>query len=229
MISDIKNNIIAMLLMVSTAILTMVLHPSEKLVHARPPVNYAAIVPSSFSDWKEMKTSTAQIIDPQQRETLDRIYSQTVGRTYVNSNGYRIMLSLAYGETQRGNMQLHHPEVCYPAQGFAVRTNKTGAINAADRSIPVRRLETAFENSRYEPVTYWALVGSKITLGSFSRKIIEIQHGLKGEIADGMLFRISSIDRDSEFAFRMQEKFVLDLVSSLSKEDQVKLIGTADE
>lgn len=229
MISDIKNNIIVMLMMISTAVLTIILHPSEKLVHAKPPVNYSAIIPSSFSDWQEIKTSSAQIIDPQQKETLDRIYSQTVARTYVNSQGYRIMLSLAYGETQRGNMQLHHPEVCYPAQGFAVRTNKTGVINAAERSFPVRRLETAFENSRYEPVTYWALVGNQITLGSFWRKIIEMQHGLRGEIADGLLFRISSIDRDSEAAFQTQEKFALDLLSNLSSEDRAKIIGTLDE
>lgn len=218
-----------MLMMVLTAIFTILLHPSDKLVHAKPPVDYSTLVPTSFADWSEIKTSTAQIIDPQQKETLDKTYSQLVGRTYVNANGYRIMLSLAYGETQRGNMQLHHPEVCYPAQGFAVRSNKTGKIDSVSGSFPVRRLETAFENTRYEPVTYWALVGNEITLGSFSRKIIEIQHGMRGEIADGLLFRISSIDRDSESAFVAQEKFINDLLANLSIEDRAKLIGKINE
>ena len=30
------------------------------------------------------------------------------------------MLMIAYGESQSDRLQLHHPEVCYTAQGFRV-------------------------------------------------------------------------------------------------------------
>src|SRR6267378_4531886 len=85
---------------------------------------------------------------------LDKLYSQILTRTYVNSAGYRIMLSLAYGSDQRGSLQAHKPEVCYPAQGFALQANEAASIATSYGAIPVRRLLTSL-GARKEPVTYW--------------------------------------------------------------------------
>jgi len=52
---------------------------------------------------------------------LDKLYSQILNRVYVNATGYRIMLLLAYGSDQHGSLQADKPEVCYPAQGFALQ------------------------------------------------------------------------------------------------------------
>jgi EpsI family protein len=51
----------------------------------------------------------------------DELYSQFLNRVYVNATGYRIMLLLAYGSDQHGSLQADKPEVCYPAQGFALQ------------------------------------------------------------------------------------------------------------
>ena len=77
-------------------------------------------VPQSFGDWTELPDQPAQVVNPQTKELLDTLYSQILTRTYVNKDGYRIMLSMAYGDDQRGGLQAHRPEVCYPAQGFKV-------------------------------------------------------------------------------------------------------------
>mgnify|MGYP000496771242 CR=1 FL=1 len=53
------------------------------------------------------------------QEMLARLYSQVVSRVYLDSTtGKTVMLSLAYGEEQNKQSQVHLPEVCYPAQGF---------------------------------------------------------------------------------------------------------------
>jgi len=71
--------------------------------------------PITPNDWREDPQRIVQVVDPQTRELLDKLYSETLSRTYVNANGYRIMLSLAYGSDQRDSLQVHKPEVCYPA------------------------------------------------------------------------------------------------------------------
>jgi hypothetical protein len=70
-------------------------------------------VPKSFGEWKELPDQGTQVVNPQTKALLDKLYSQTLSRTYVNKDGYRIMLSLAYGDDQRGGLQAHRPEVCY--------------------------------------------------------------------------------------------------------------------
>ncbi len=57
------------------------------------------MIPKQFGDWREEPQRIVQVINPQSQELLDKLYSETLTRTYVNAGGYRIMLSLAYGGT----------------------------------------------------------------------------------------------------------------------------------
>ena len=93
--------------------------------------------------------------------------------------------------------------------------------------IMVRRLETQFGDSRYEPVTYWTIVGDQQSLGGWDRKLSEIRHGLRGEIVDGLLFRVSSIDRNSAQAFQLQDTFVKDIVAAMTPQARQQLAGLA--
>ena len=91
------------------------------------------------------------------------------------------MLSIAYGADQADDdVQLHYPEVCYPAQGFRVTNNRTAVLNLPEGDVRVRRLDTQFGDSRFEPVTYWTIVGDQQSLSGWDRKISEIRHGLRG-------------------------------------------------
>ena len=65
-------------------------------------------VPQTFGDWT-VTPQPAQVVNPQTKELLDSIYSQILTRTYVHKDGYRIMLSMAYGDDQRGGLQAHRP------------------------------------------------------------------------------------------------------------------------
>lgn len=195
-----------LVMMVITATLGSLLRPHISMADERPPINLATMVPKQFGDWHEDINVVAQVINPQQQETLSKIYSQTLSRTYVNSNGYRIMLSIAYGKNQSDSLQLHKPEVCYPAQGFSLKKLTHGSLHLGNRNIPVTRLLTQL-GKRIEPVTYWTVVGDHIVTSGINKKLTEIEYAVDGRIPDGMLIRFSSIDSSASVAYDEQERF----------------------
>jgi len=187
-------------------------------------ISLETMVPKQFADWAELPERSAQVVNPQTQELLDKLYSQLLTRTYVNKDGYRIMLSLAYGDDQRGGLQAHRPEICYPAQGFNLGSIQDGALATPYGNIDVRRLSTSL-GQRVEPVTYWLTVGDRVIKSTLEKRIEEIRLGLTGQIPDGLLFRVSSIDTDAVRGFSMQQKFTADMMSSVPAETRRQLSG----
>ena len=220
-----RRAIVAALIMALAAALAWFLTPTHRLADENP-IQLETMIPMAFGDWVVDRNAHGGVVNPQQTDLINRLYSQTLSRTYINSKtGARIMLSIAYGEDQRDSMQVHYPEVCYPAQGFEVRSKRVGELVSASGSIPVRRLETALNNSRFEPVTYWTMLGDQAQLGGIKKKFAEMRYGLRGLIVDGLLFRVSSINRDSDSAFRSQEVFVGDLLANIPAATRHRLTG----
>ena len=212
------------LVMVSTAIATYQLQPTNKLSEQSFAIDLNVMVPKTFSGWQLMAIPNTMIIDPQQAENLARIYTQTLSRTYVNREGYRVMLSIAYGDDQRDSMAMHYPEVCYPAQGFRLNSSEIDILDTRHGSIPIKRLETAL-GGRREPVTYWHTVGDRVVRKGVDKKLAEINYGIKGIIPDGLLFRVSSVDGDSSRAFSIQKDFILDILDSMDPSTRSRFAG----
>lgn len=204
--------------------LALALRPTEKIADSGPSVNLDVMIPHAFDEWREEQRNSVQMVDPQQQETIDKIYTQTLSRTYVNSDGYRIMLAVAYGDDQRDSMQIHYPEVCYPAQGFLLKDKQKGDLATENGLIPVIRILTNL-GQRDEPVTYWTIVGNTVFQGGLQKKLAEMRYGLSGKIPDGMLIRISSIDPDAEAAFKIQAQFVNQMLKALPPEYRQKING----
>lgn len=184
------------------------------------------MLPDRFGDWVLDSRGPAVLVNPQTQDMLDRLYSQLVERIYVHRDGYQVMLTIAYGEDQADNReQLHYPEVCYPAQGFAIRSNVRGQLLLPQGRINVRRLESVLAGVRFEPITYWTIVGDQQVLDGWERKRAELTHGLKGEIVDGLLFRLSSIDKDTAQAFQRQGAFVAELAAAMDPEARHRLLA----
>lgn len=214
-------------LMVAAAAGAIVAQPGTKAADARPAVSLESMVPRQFGDWREAPQMQLQVVNPQTQEMLDRLYSEILTRVYVNASGYRLMLSLAYGSDQRGSMQAHMPEVCYPAQGFALKKNEPGKLATAYGEIPVRRLFATI-GSRQEPLTYWFTVGDKAVQGRAQKRIVELTFGLTGRIPDGMLFRVSSIDSDQARAYQLQAQFIDQLLQAASPAARKRLSGLGE-
>lgn len=222
-----RTTLILLCLMIFAAVTAHELTPTIKLAERDGKPDLEAILPTTFAQWHMDTEQPLTVINPVQEENIKRIYDQTLSRTYIGPSNYRVMLSIAYGADQRSGVALsvHYPEVCYPAQGFEVKSNTIGNINTVNQIIPVRRLETEHGRTRHEPVTYWIRLGEFLTLGGFDRRLIELRYGLKQEIPDGLLFRVSSIDGDSAKAFEMQEQFIKELFQNLPPEGRKRLAG----
>ncbi len=218
------KNIVLLVLMLLSAALGAVLRPTISLADERPPIDLAAMVPTAFGDWREEVNLMAQVVNPQQRKMLEETYSAILNRTYVNAQGYRVMLSIAYGKNQRDALQLHQPEACYPAQGFTLHEKQVGSLDLLGRPIPATRLATSM-GQRFEPVTYWAVVGDSITTFGLQKKWIELRYALHNRIPDGMLVRVSSIDKGTDNAYTMQNQFATAMVAAISEVDRSRFAG----
>ena len=167
------------------------------------------------------------VISPEMRAVIEATYSQTLTRAYINSTEKIIMVALAYGADQSAHStQLHYPEVCYPAQGFQIEEISEGLISTKSKKINTKKLKTHLGKSRPEAVTYWTLIGNRISTSNWDKKIAEVSHGLKGEIPDGMLTRISSIGNNWEDEFALHAEFAEPFLLNCPPKIRERLIGT---
>lgn len=224
---ELRRALLMALVMLAIAALAAWGRPVHKLADQRPRVKLEQLVPLQFGPWRELKVGGQVIADPATQANLDRLYTQILSRTFIDDKGTVVMLSIAYGDDQRAAMAVHYPEVCYPAQGFEVTSNRLDSMNTPQGALPVRRLETSLSAQRYEPVSYWVTIGDRLSLGGFERRLIELEYGLQRIVPDGLLFRVSSINRDSAQAFRDQDRFVADLMNAMTPEARAWLAGQA--
>jgi EpsI family protein len=213
------------LAMAATSALTGALTPTQKLSQVQPQFRLDAMIPAAFADWSVDAAIVPLKVDPERQSVLEKIYDQTLSRTYVNKAGERVMLSIAYGGDQSRALQLHLPEVCYVAQGFELLQVGEGALATRFGTVPVKRL-VARQNSRNEPITYWITVGDKAMKSSFERKLQRLAYGLSGKIPDGMLVRVSTIQADEQGAYRLQDRFVGQMLDVLDSKDRLRLLGS---
>jgi EpsI family protein len=218
------KNYVLLAVMLLMATIAWAMRPTILIADRYPQVNLEEMVPRQFFQWKELRQSTGQIINPQQIEKLKKLYSQILSRTYIREDGITVMLSIAYGVNQSDGVALHYPEVCYPSQGFQLLSNESATLNIGISSIPVKRLTTKL-GDRAEPVTYWVTLGDYVVQEGIHTKIAQLKYGFKGQIPDGLLFRVSSINFDANSAFNTQTEFIRDLMQSLSNESRIRLIG----
>jgi EpsI family protein len=218
------KNIMLLALMLLSAGLGFALRPTISLADERPPIDLPAMVPTAFGEWREETNQQAQVVNPQQKGVIDKIYSQTLSRTYINPQGYRIMLSIAYGKNQSDALSLHRPEVCYPSQGFSLVSQQRDKLSLMGGHIEVSRMEASL-GQRIEPVTYWIVVGDHIVTTGIHKKLVEMRYALAGRIPDGMLIRVSSIDKDPNRSIIMHNRFASDLVAAIASRDRSRFSG----
>jgi EpsI family protein len=212
--------------MFAASVGAVVARPDTKAANRGAAFSLEAVIPKKFGDWREEPPRTMQIINPQGQTLLNEIYDQILTRTYVNANGYRVMLSVAYGSDQRGFLGAHDPENCYVAAGFTLQRRDATLLSTLFGEIPVRRLFMT-RGWRKEPVTVWFRIGDKAVEG-WQRRLVELSYTLTGRIPDGMLFRVSSIDADQTRANQMQDQFINHLLQTQSPAERKRLTGLGD-
>jgi EpsI family protein len=204
------------------------LRPSVRLADVKPPIKLEQQIPEAFGEWRVDTSIRPVLPDPGVQAMLDSLYSQVLARTYINAQGQRIMLSIAYGSDQ-GNeaTAVHRPEFCYSAQGFRVQVLEKERIAIGNTSVPVARLEATLGQQRVEPITYWVTLDEAATLPGVGRKMQQIRYGLMGQIPDGMLVRVSSFGINREAAFALQQRFLEQMYQAVPAEVRGRFFGSA--
>ena len=183
------------------------------------------LFPESFGDW-HVDPDVIPIEPPADlRKTIQESYDQTLSRTYIDSRGYRIMLSVAYGGRRNQGMDIHRPEICYPAQGLAVRRDtREVPLKLGDGALPVKRL-VAGSGARNEPISYWLVIGRSVASFGFGHRLALMKYGLTGHVPDGMLVRVSSVDNDEPQAFAIQDQFLRAMLAALTPDFRQRILG----
>jgi EpsI family protein len=184
------------------------------------------IVPRAFTSWKSQDVT--DLVAPKIEDSLaSRLYGETVGRVYRNGDtGEEIMMLLAHGDTQSEDLQLHRPEICYPAFGFSISHSAVTEVGLAPRvTLPSRRL-VAEAPDRRETIVYWSRLGEYLPLDRRQQQLDRLKTAMKGDIADGMLARFSMLGADSAAAVGVLERFIPVLVRAVAADNRDVLIGS---
>lgn len=223
--------LLAASLMLAGAGASVLLQPSKMMADEKPPIVLHSDVPEAFGDWKIDPNLIPVLPDPTVQDKLDALYSDLLSRTYVNSQGQRIMLSIAYGRNQNSeSTAAHRPEFCYVAQGFAIRGFGKDEVSLPEHSLKVVRLEAQMDR-RIEPITYWVTLNDKASTPGIDRKLQQLRYGLQGFIVDGMLMRISSLadtlePSKSKPDYHLHDRFIADLEKAMSQGSRPRFFGS---
>jgi EpsI family protein len=210
--------------MLAAAGLALSLTPRLKVADQGPRISLEAMIPKQFGEWKLDQTITPIMFSPDVQANMNRIYNQLLNRTYINNKGEQIMLMVAYGGDQSYSMQIHQPEVCYPALGFQVGSLSKGFIDASGAKLPVMKL-VATQDQRIEPITYWIMMGDSAVRGNWEQHFARLKYGLTGEIPYGILIRVSTISANESQSYRIEELFVRDMLGAMPVQNRKVLTG----
>ena len=219
------QSILIAVLMLAAALAAISFKPTNRLAEHKPRIDLNQQIPKSFAEWTEDTSQVPILPNPQVQAKLDVLYSATLARTYRNQAGQRVMLSIAYGSDQSSEAtSVHRPEFCYSAQGFKVSNTGEATMAIGSRQLRVQTL-LAQLGQRREPITYWITLDETATLPGSSRKYEQLRYGLRGQIPDGLLFRVSSIGENDGEHYKLQEKFLNDLSASMTHSILTRYFG----
>lgn len=212
--------------MAGTAWASEALKPRQHLSLSKPPVQLEQQIPKVLGNWTVDASIIPLLPDAQLQAKLDALYSQLLARTYVNPQGQRVMLSIAYGADQSSEATaVHRPEFCYSAQGFRVTNAGRETLGLGGKSLEAQRL-IAEMGPRFEPITYWVTLDEHASLPGLSRKLDQLRYGLRGQIPDGMLVRVSTVGLPKEQSFAVQREFLETLYGAVSPTVRGRYFGS---
>lgn len=186
-----------------------------------------AIVPRAFSGWTS--ADTTDFVAPTEPGSLaSRIYGTTIGRIYRQaSSGDELMMLIAHGDTQSDDLMIHRPEICYPAFGFSIAASEPVEIALRGGvQLPARALVTK-ASDRFENVLYWTRLGEYFPQNRKEQQLARLSTAIRGEIGDGVLFRLTQDTADTAWSFAFMKSFTAALVKAMAPRDRAALIGTA--
>jgi hypothetical protein len=68
-------------------------------------------------------------------------------------------------------------------------------------------------------------IGYDVTTSNLERQVLKLEYGLRGWIPDGALFRVSTIGLPPDISFKVQDKFIRNLLNDVSPDTRAFMVG----
>ncbi|MFS0771927.1 exosortase-associated protein EpsI, V-type [Sphingomonas sp. 1P08PE] len=210
-------------LSVAATVLVSELYVPSRSVPRLTDAKFDKLFPHKLGPWRYL--SESGLVLPPEDQLSRTLYEQLLTRNYVKGDVGPVMMVLAYSSVQEGRLQVHRPEVCYPAAGFSILENVAAEVRINDGfAIPCRFL-TADRGARREYILYWTRVGDAMPERWFDQRLQMAKANLQGFIPDGLLARVSVIGNDRDEGLRTLSDFIRDMVATAGKAGRTMLIG----
>jgi EpsI family protein len=180
------------------------------------------VIPKSIGRW-QFETTSGLIVPPEDALS-DALYSQLLTRVYADGAGPPVMLLVAQSSGQTGILQIHRPEVCYPAGGFALSDVTSMPIRTPAGPFWANQL-MATRRGRQEQILYWTRVGDAMPTNWAEQRWAAARDNLEGTIPDAVLVRVSTVDPDRRIADARLATFIEAMVGGMSPADRRVLIA----
>ncbi|WP_331010277.1 exosortase-associated protein EpsI, V-type [Sphingomonas sp.] len=196
----------------------------KRLLAAPPEGLLERAIPNQIGPYRYVTASG--LVVPPQDELSERIYDAVLTRVYsAGPTGPGIMLLIAYGSAQDAGLQVHRPEVCYPAAGYAIRETGyeplTGVPGAEATYLSVER------GDRSEQVYYWTRIGNTFPKDQWTEKLAIFNANVRGGMPDGVLVRVSVLSPSRTESLAPVATFNTALLASLGRDGRRLLLGQA--
>jgi EpsI family protein len=187
---------------------------------------FEALFPNRIHAWSYL--SSSGLVLPPADQLSRALYERLITRVYATgeSANAQVMMLVAYSSVQEGRLQLHRPEVCYPAAGFTINSNEPkSVVIAPSLSIPARYI-VAEQGGKRECILYWTRVGPEMPQSWAQQRLMMARANLEGYIPDGLLGRVSIISNDPSEAFLILSSFIRELVDTMNLSGRQLLLGS---
>jgi len=176
------------------------------------PVPIDAMLPQQFGQW-HARPEAAPLL-PQRDAYIDQIYNDYVARCYVKPESEPVILLIAYGKAQGGDIEVHRPESCYPPYGYTMSPSRMVHLDLKGRPVAATALTATIEGSSQQ-ILYWVRVGEQFPATHWQASLAVAGAALTGRVLDGILVRLSTVGNDAAAGERTLAEFASQLASLL--------------
>lgn len=181
-----------------------------------------SILPETIGPWRFY--SKSGLVVPPSDQLSQQLYSQLLTRVYVAPDMSPVMILIAQSASQTGVLQVHRPEICYPAGGYQL--SGQAPVDLPLQAGPLRATAfTATAGSRIEHLIYWTRVGTAMPVSWTEQRIAVAKANIMGDLPDAVLVRISTLSPERDASLGLLRSFATTLVSSLSAEGRRVLVA----
>ena len=209
--------------MLSAAALAAARQPKRK-IRKLDEAQFKALIPTLAAPWRE--NGAGDLILPPSDQLSQKLYEQLVTRLLEAQALPPVMFLAAYSSVQQNNVQVHRPEVCYPAAGFAIVKNELHELRLDGHRPIAARFLVAERGGRSEMILYWIRVDDGYAPNWISQRIAMAKANLEGYLPDGILARMSLIGTDEEKSKEMLTRFANAMLKACSPEARRVIFGS---